>query len=407
MPQFSYKARPPSGAIVQGTIEAADLRQAMDRLKSQRLIPMEVNEIKSSGIGSIIKKLNPFKPKVKSNDIVLFSRQLSTMVSAGVPIVQGLSILSEQLDNPAFREVIASIKEDIESGVSMPDAMRKHPKAFSDLYVSMIKAGDEGGILDTILQRLSQYMESSEELKHKVKGALTMPAVVAFIAFAIVIFLMIFVIPTFKNIFASFGADLPFPTRVLLNISDLMKKFFYIFIIIPVGGFIGYKRASKIPKVRFQMDALTLKLPIVGLMLRKVAIAKFSRTLGTLIKSGVPIMQALETVAKTAGNLVIEKAIMDARDEVKKGEHMAGPLKKSGQFPPMVIQMISVGEQTGNLDTMLVKIAEFYDSEVDVAVKSLTSMIEPLVMAFLGVVIGGIVIAMFLPMFEMSQLVAK
>jgi len=329
------------------------------------------------------------------------------MVSAGVPIVQGLSILSEQLYNPAFREVIASIKEDIESGVSMPDAMRKHPKAFPELYVSMIKAGDEGGILDTILQRLSQYMESSEELKHKVKGALTMPAVVAFIAFAIVIFLMIFVIPTFKNIFASFGADLPFPTRVLLNISDLMKKFFYIFIIIPVGGFIGYKRASKIPKVRFQMDALTLKLPIVGLMLRKVAIAKFSRTLGTLIKSGVPIMQALETVAKTAGNLVIEKAIMDARDEVKKGEHMAGPLKKSGQFPPMVIQMISVGEQTGNLDTMLVKIAEFYDSEVDVAVKSLTSMIEPLVMAFLGVVIGGIVIAMFLPMFEMSQLVAK
>ncbi|MDI6756660.1 MAG: type II secretion system F family protein [Endomicrobiia bacterium] len=407
MPNFSYKARPPSGAVVTGVIDAQDQRSALEKLKSQRLIPIEVSEQKATGVAALIGKINPFKPSVKSNDIVLFSRQLSTMVSAGVPIVQGLSILSEQIENPAFRVVVTGIKEDIESGVSMPDAMRKHPKAFSELYVSMIKAGDEGGILDTILQRLSQYMESSEELKGKVKGALTMPAVIGFIAVSVVIFLLVFVLPTFKSIFASFGAELPLPTRLLMNLSDLLTRFFYLVVIIPISAFFGFKQALKVPKFRFQFDGIILKAPMFGIMLRKVAIAKFSRTLGTLIKSGVPIMQALDTVAKTSGNMVLEKAIMTARDEVKKGEHMVAPLKKSGQFPPMVIQMISVGEQTGNLDTMLVKIADFYDSEVDVAVKSLTSMIEPLVMAFLGVVIGGIVIAMFLPMFEMSQLVGN
>ncbi len=407
MPQFNYKARPPSGAVVTGAIEAGDIRSAMDKLKSQRLIPIEVNEAKTGGISAFIGKINPFKPRVKTGDVVLFSRQLSTMVSAGVPIVQGLNILSEQLENPPFRTVVGAVKEDIEAGVSMPDAMKKHPDAFSDLYVSMIKAGDEGGILDAILQRLSQYMEASEELKAKIKSAMTYPVVIGVIAFAVVIFLMVFVIPTFKNIFASFGAELPLPTKILLALSALTQKIFPLFIVGPIAGFWGFKRLNKIPKVRFKIDALKLKAPMFGLMLRKVAIAKFSRTLGTLIKSGVPIMHALDTVAKTSGNMVIEKAIFEARDEVKKGEHMVNPLKKSGQFPPMVIQMISVGEQTGNLDTMLVKIAEFYDSEVDVAVKGLTSMIEPLVMAFMGIVIGGIVIAMFLPMFEMSQLVSK
>lgn len=407
MPYFSYIAKPPAGTAVTGTIKATELRSAIEKIKALHLIPIEVREVKTSAISDIIKKISPFKPSVKSKDIVLFSRQLSTMVSAGVPIVQGLSILAEQIENPAFRDVVVGVKDEIEAGVSLPEAMKKYPQVFSNLYVSMIKAGDEGGILDTILQRLSQYLEAVEELKGKIKSAMVYPLVIGFIAVAVVIFLMIFVIPTFKNIFESFGAELPLPTKVLLAASANTPIVLAILIPLVITGFIVFKKMYKTPKFRYKLDSIMLKLPAVGMLLRKVAIAKFSRTLGTLIKSGVPIIQSLETVAQTSGNAVIEKAILDAKNEVKKGENMTGPLKKSQQFPPMVIQMISVGEQTGNLDTMLVKIAEFYDTEVDAAVKGLTSMIEPLVMVFMGLVIGGIVIAMFLPMFEMGQLVSR
>jgi len=279
--------------------------------------------------------------------------------------------------------------------------------AFTELYVSMIRAGEVGGILDAILERLSSYLEASEELKGKVKGAMMYPMVISIIAGTITLFLLIFVIPTFQNIFAQFGAELPLPTRVLIGLSTFLRKMFLVVIAFPFVAFWGAKKYYSSEKGRLMVDTYSLKLPAFGLMLTKVAVAKFSRTLGTLIKSGVPILQALDTVGKTSGNKVIENAISTAITSIKEGERMAEPLKKTGVFPPMVVQMIAIGEETGNLDTMLNKIADFYDQEVDVAVKSLTSMIEPIVMVGMGIVVGAIVLAMFMPMFEMSQMASK
>jgi len=353
------------------------------------------------------KKSPFFKPKVENKDIVIFSRQLSTLVSAGIPIVQGLNILESQAENPAFKTVVSALRTDIESGLSIADGMRKHPQAFTELYVSMIKAGEVGGILDTILERLSAYLEASEVLKAKVKSAMMYPTVVGGAAFFITVFLIIFIIPVFKDIFGGFGAELPFPTRVIIGISDFLRGNIVYILAIVGGGVWGVKKYLKTEKGQEKLDDISLKLPVFGILLKKVAIAKFTRTLGTLIKSGVPILQGLETVAKTAGNKIIERAIYKSRDSIKEGGRIADPLKKANIFPPMVIQMISVGEETGGLDTMLNKIADFYDQEVDTAVKGLTSMIEPLIMVVMGVVIGGIVIAMFMPMFSMSDIATK
>ncbi|MBN1621942.1 MAG: type II secretion system F family protein [Endomicrobiales bacterium] len=407
MPQFKYKAKNTSGKEIMATMEAPDQRTAMERLKFQKFIVIEIKEFTPSVIDEFIKKVNPFKPGVGSKELVLFSRQLSTLVSAGVPIVQGLSILVDQAETPVFKNVIMTIREDIEQGISITDAMRKHPVAFTELYVSMIKAGEVGGILDTILERLSAYLEAAEELKGKVKGAMVYPAVISLVAGAITVFLLVFIIPTFKEIFSQFGAELPLPTRVLLGISNFLRKFFLLVAAAPFAIFFGFKKIHKTEKGKVIIDDRLLKLPVFGLLLKKVAVAKFSRTLGTLIKSGVPILQALDTVAKTSGNKVIENAINTASVSIKEGERMADPLKKTGVFPPMVIQMIAIGEETGNLDTMLNKIADFYDQEVDVAVKGLTSMIEPLIMVGMGIVVGSIVLAMFMPMFEMSQMASQ
>lgn len=407
MIQFSYKARALNGNISTALIEAQDLRTAMEKLRAQKLIVLDIKESRDNVLLNILKKINPLKPYVPSKELVLFSRQFSTLVSAGVPIVQGLGILVDQAQAPLFKSVLTKIREDIEQGISIAEAMKKHPVAFSELYVSMIRAGEVGGILDVILERVSAYLEAAEELKAKVKGALVYPAVISLVACCVTLFLLIFIIPTFKTIFASFGAELPLPTRILLGISDIIRKFFYLVIAIPTAMFIVFKRIQKTNKGSMVIDAYAIRLPLFGIMLKKLAIAKFSRTLGTLVKSGVPILQALETVAKTSGNRVVEKAIDSARQAVKEGERMAEPLKKTGVFPPMVIQMIAIGEETGNLDTMLAKIADFYDQEVDATVKGLTSMIEPLIMVGMGILIGCIVIAMFLPMFEMSQLASK
>ena len=407
MPQFSYKARSSSGAMVESVIDAPDQRLAMDKLKNQKFIVTDIRELKSNALLDFLSKLNPLKPSVSAKELVLFSRQFSTLVNAGVPIVQGLTILVNQAETPVFKKVITKIREDIEQGISITDAMRKHPEAFTELYVSMIKAGEVGGILDTILERLSGYLEAAEELKGKVKGALVYPGVISCVAGGVTLFLLIFVIPTFQGIFASFGAELPLPTRILITISELLRQFWYLLIIIPVGGFMGFKRFRKTEKGLLLTDRISLKIPMVGLLLKKVSIAKFSRTLGTLIKSGVPILQALDTVAKTSGNKVIEIAINSAKQSIKEGERMAEPLRKTGVFPPMVIQMISIGEETGNLDTMLNKIADFYDQEVDVMVKGLTSMMEPLIMVGMGLVVGAIVLAMFMPMFELGSLASK
>jgi len=394
---FKYKAKDPKGKIVEGEIEASDNLDAVKKLKNQKFSVISVTESKKKLKGA----------KVQSKDIVVFSRQLSTLVSSGVPIIQSLSILESQAENKSFARVIARIKSDIESGLSISDAMAKHPKVFSELYVSMIKAGEVGGILDTILDRLSTYLESAAALRDKVKSALMYPMIVGGIAVLITIFLVIFVIPIFKGIFASFGAELPFITRVVIGVSDFIKyNIIYIAVVIG-GGVYGFKRYIRTQKGRKKVDGILLKLPVFGIILKKVAIAKFSRTLGTLIKSGVPILQALETVAKTSGNKVIEEIILDSMKSIKEGGKISEPLKKNDIFPSMVVQMIAVGEETGSLDNMLFKIADFYDQEVDAAVKGLTSMIEPLVMVFMGVVIGFIVIAMFVPMFQMGEIASK
>lgn len=394
--QFAYKAKDTAGKLTEGSVEAADEKAAIARLRAQKLSVVEIKQ----GAGPKKKK-----GKITSHDIVIFSRQLSTLVNAGVPIVQGLSILGEQAESPAFGAVIGAIRTDIEAGLSIADAMKKHPAVFEELYVAMVRAGEVGGILDTILERLSGFLEANEALKGKVKSALMYPTVVFSVAGLITIFLIMFVIPIFKDIFGSFGAELPFLTRMIIMLSDFLRH--YMLYALPFIGFGAWsvKKWMKTEKGQRKIDEVSLKLPIVGILLKKVAIARFSRTLGTLIKSGVPILQGLETVAKTAGNKIIEEAINSSRDSIKEGGRISDPLRKANIFPPMVIQMISVGEETGGLDNMLNKIADFYDTEVDTAVKGLTSMIEPLIMVVLGVVIGTIVIAMFMPMFSMGEMV--
>ena len=397
MLQFAYKAKESNGKVKEGIVDAVDQKAAMARLREQKLSVLEIKP--AAGV----KK--PKKGKVDNKEVVIFSRQLSTLVSAGVPIVQGLNILEAQAESPGFKYVVGALRADIEAGLSIADAMGKHPQAFTELYVAMIKAGEVGGILDTILERLSGFLESAEQLRSKVKSALMYPTVVFSAAGIITIFLIVFVIPIFKDIFSGFGAELPFLTRIIIGISDFLRaKILYL--IPPIGGGVwAFKKWMKTPKGQYMVDEISLKLPVFGILLKKVAIAKFSRTLGTLIKSGVPILQGLETVAKTAGNRVIEKAIDASRDSIKEGGRISDPLKKAGIFPPMVIQMISVGEETGGLDTMLNKIADFYDQEVDTAVKGLTSMIEPIIIIVLGFVVGTIVIAMFMPMFALGDMV--
>ncbi len=406
MPSFVYKARMMTGSSTEGVVEAPDQRAAIEHLRSQKLIPLEIKEATKS-LADIVASINFLKPKVSPRELVLFSRQLSTLVSAGVPLVQGLTILEDQVETKVFKKVIHAIREDIEAGQSITDALKKHPDAFEELYVSMIRAGEVGGILDVILERLSSYLEAAEALKGKVKGAMMYPIIVSTIAGGVTLFLIMGVIPTFTKIFASFGAELPGPTQFLINLSDFLRNFWYVVFMTPVGLFIAVKQYAKTEQGHRNLDALLLKLPVFGLLLRKVAVAKFTRTLGTLIKSGVPILQALETVAKTSGNKVIEIAIMTSRESVKEGERIATPLRKSNVFPPMVVQMVAIGEETGNLDAMLAKIADFYDQEVDTAVKALTSMIEPVIIVVMGVIIGFIVVAMFLPMFELGNLASK
>jgi type IV pilus assembly protein PilC len=395
---FSYKVKDLKGKVIEGEIEAKDQFEAINKLKLQKYTIISVNQSKRKKIKT---------GKVSLKELTIFSRQLSTLVSSSVPIVQSLSILESQIENKNFARVISLLRKDIESGLSISDAMAKYPDVFSELYVSMIRAGEVGGVLDTILDRLATYLESSAALRDKVKSALMYPMIVGSIALIVTVVLIIFIIPIFKNIFSSFGAELPLITRIVIGASDFLKK--YIFHIIVFLGVFFYviKRYIKTEKGRRQFDYILLKLPIFGIIFKKIAIAKFSRTLGTLVKSGVPILQALETVAKTSGNKVIEEIVLSSMKSVKEGGKIAEPLKKDNIFPPMVTQMISVGEESGSLDTMLFKIADFYDQEVDASVKGLTSMIEPIVMVFMGVVIGFIVIAMFIPMFQMSEIASK
>lgn len=403
MPLFSYKAKNSLGKVIDGTIEADNENSAKSELRQKRL---EITSISAaSPLTNFLAVLTSKGGKVTTKDIVVFSRQFSTMVNAGLPIMQGLSIVAEQAENPDFRRVMSKVRDDISNGVPLSDAMAKHPKAFSTLYVNMVKAGEQGGILDIIFERLSEYLEKAEGVSRKVKSAMMYPIVVFSIAIGVVVFLMIKVIPVFADVFAGFGAKLPGPTLAVIAISNFLqspKAFLLAGFLGLVWGLVTLWRKTKTGA--YNWDAMILKLPVFGILARKSAVAKFARTLGTLIKSGVPIMDALETVAKTSGNLVVERAVFTARESVREGKTLTQPLRDSNVFPAMVTQMINVGEETGALDAMLSKIADFYEDEVDAAVDGMTSIIEPLLILFLGVTLGFIVVAMFMPMFELGNL---
>ncbi|MDZ7579649.1 MAG: type II secretion system F family protein [Deltaproteobacteria bacterium] len=342
------------------------------------------------------------QPKVKQHDIILFARQFSTMIDAGLPIIQCLEILYGQQENATFKKMLKSIKESVEGGATLAESLKKFPQQFDDLFVNMVAAGEAGGILDTILRRLSVYMEKAAKLKAQVKGAMTYPIVTLIIAGIVLAVILVFVIPVFQEMFADFGSELPAFTQLVIDVSNFAKKNI-IWIVIGLILFIfAFKKVHGTEKGRALVDEMVLKLPVFGVLIRKVAVAKFTRTMSTMLSSGVAILEALDIVAKTAGNKTIEKAVYSVRADIAEGRTMADPLQESGVFPSMVCQMIAVGESTGALDSMLEKIAVFYDDEVDQAVENLTSLIEPFMLVFLGVTIGGLVIAMYLPIFKMA-----
>jgi type IV pilus assembly protein PilC len=345
---------------------------------------------------------NPFGGSISTKDILVFTRQFSVMIDAGLPLVQALDIIGTQADNAAFRKVLLTVKSKVEAGSTFADALSEHPKAFDELFVQLVRAGEIGGILDTILQRLGAYIEKNDKLKRRVKGAMVYPAIVLLIAIGVVVVLIAFVVPTFEKMFKDMGGSLPAPTQFLINLSYGFRSSWYLYLGIPTATYFGFKAATKQGRGQEIWHDTVLKMPLFGSMVKKVAVARFTRTLGTMLSSGVPILDALEIVAKAAGNRTVEKGILFVRAKIAEGKNIAGPLAETGVFPPMVVQMIGVGEATGAMDAMLNKIADFYDDEVDVAVGALTSMIEPLMMVFLGSTVGFFMIAMYLPIFSMA-----
>jgi len=398
MPVYKWVAETKKGKILKGQLEAADERIAQLQLKRRNLTIKKI-KVKPK---DLFENVAFFQPKITAKDVVIFTRQFSTMIDAGLPLVQGLTILAEQTENKTFQNVLKTVTRDVEGGSSLAEALKKHPKVFDALYVNLVAAGEVGGILDTILQRLAAYIEKAEKLKTRIKGAMTYPIIVVAIAVLVIAVILIFVIPVFQEMFSSFGKALPVPTQLVVNMSDFLKGNIHYVIGALIVFVFAFKKYRNTKKGRKQTDALALKLPVFGNLLKKTAVARFTRTLGTMISSGVPILDALEIVAKTSGNVILEEIIYEVRSSIAEGQTIAEPLSEADIFPSMVVQMISVGEATGALDTMLNKIADFYDDEVDAAVEALTSMLEPLLMVFLGGAIGGLVIAMYLPIFQMA-----
>ena len=398
MPIYVWEGKNRNNIVQKGEMEASGEELVRSNLNRLRITPTKIKKKPKD----LFENVAFLQPNVTQRDVILFCRQFSTMIDAGLPIIQCMDILHAQQENATFKKMLKNIKEQVESGATLADSLKKYPKQFDDLFVNMVAAGEAGGILDTILRRLSAYMEKAAKLKGQVKGAMTYPIVTLIIAVAVVTIILVFVIPVFEEMFADMGGALPTPTLIVVGMSEFVKSKIHWIILGVILFSFAFRKYYRTEKGRRMVDATLLKLPVFGILLRKVAVAKFTRTMGTMLSSGVAILEALDIVAKTSGNKTIERAIYTVRSGIAEGRTMADPLAESGVFPAMVCQMISVGESTGALDAMLQKIADFYEEEVDQAVENLTALIEPFMLVFLGVVIGGLVIAMYLPVFKMA-----
>lgn len=400
---YAYRVRTKEGRVLRGSMEAEGEAAVATRLRAQGMIPVQIT--KEAKV-SMKMEIKIFPEKVKLRDIAIFSRQFATMLNSGLSLLRALNILAEQTDNATLAKTVAEIRDDIQKGSSLSGSMSKHPKIFSKLFVAMVRAGETGGQLDIVLNRLADGLENDYKLRQKIKSAMTYPTVVAGIAVLMVIVMLIFVVPTFANMFTDLGGELPLPTKLLLALSEQAKIIVPIGLISVIGGRIMYKRLHMSnANFRFRADTLKLKAPVFGLLFIKVSVARFSRTLALLLRAGVPVLQALDIVSETTGNEVFARAALDVKESVRSGESMSGPLTRHSVFPPMVVQMIAVGEDTGELDTMLDKVADFYDQEVETTAESLTSLLEPVMIAVLGGIVGAMIIALYLPMFKIYDLV--
>jgi len=400
---YTYRVRTREGRVVEGKMDAAGEGAVANRLRSQGLIPVEISkDAKISGKTEI----HILPQRVKLKDLAIFSRQFATMINSGLSLLRTLNILAEQTENPLLAKTISSLREDVERGSSLSAAMSKHPKAFTPLFVSMVKAGETGGQLDTVLMRVADNFEADYKLRQKVKSAMTYPVVVAGIAVILLTVMLLFIVPTFAGMFTSLGGELPLPTKILMTLSEKARFLVPLLIVVSVVGRIGYKKGRLAnEEFRLRTDRLKLKVPIFGQLFQKVAVSRFTRTLGLLLRAGVPVLQALDIVAESTGNQVLARAAASVKESVRSGESMSSPLAKHEVFPPMVVQMIAVGEDTGALDAMLDKISDFYDQEVESTTEALTSLIEPLMIAVLGGIVGAMVIALYMPMFKIFDLI--
>ncbi|MBN1826268.1 MAG: type II secretion system F family protein [Candidatus Eisenbacteria bacterium] len=395
---YEWKGKTAAGERLSGELTVDNRRELNNVLRKRHVIPTQVKEKRTKQDGGR-------RGRVNTGDLSVFTRQFATMINAGLPIVQCLETLSRQVTKDRLRGVVGAVMHDVESGSTLAESMGKHRDVFTELYISMVEAGEAGGILDVILQRLSTFLEKLDALKRKVKTAMVYPAVVLSVAVLATVFLLIFVIPTFAKMFSDFGGTLPLPTRIVMGLSGFLRTKWYLLLGVTAGSFYMFKRYNATEKGKRKVDAGLLKIPVIGDILRKSAVARFTRTLGTLISSGVPILDGLHITARTSGNMIVHDAIMDTRASIREGQTIAEPLRASEVFPPMVVQMISIGEDTGALDEMLGKIADFYEEEVDTAVDGLTSIIEPLMIVMMGGVVGGMVVAMYLPIFKMVNVI--
>jgi type IV pilus assembly protein PilC len=398
MPVYIWEGKTARGTIQKGETDAPSEKILRQILKAQNINASKVKQKPKD----IFENVAFMQPRVKTKDLIVFTRQFSTMIDAGLPLIQGLDILANQEENRTFKKVLMQVKLDVEGGSSLAEALKKHPKVFDNLYVNLVAAGEMGGILDTILQRLSAYIEKNAKLVSKVKGAMIYPTTILAIAIVVIIIMLVFVIPVFAEMFTDFGSELPGLTQVVVNLSDFLRNNWIALIGIFGGFFFAFRKWKSTDRGEYLFDKYLLKVAVIGDLLRKVAVAKFTRTLGTLITSGVPILDGMDVVAKTAGNRIVEEAINNTKQSISEGKTIAVPLEESGVFPPMVCQMVAVGESAGSLDAMLEKIADFYEDEVDAAVDALTSLIEPVMMLFLGSSVGTMLIAMYLPIFKIA-----